>query len=208
MGLIAITVPATDKTLLSIDEMRLAAGLDQGDQSKDTALRTLNAQLSRVITSTCRVRSDGVNEPTLRRETIAETYRLSECMAGLFLSRPLAPAIVSITEDGTAVDAADYELDAVCGIVRRLDNDEYDEWEAAKVIVTYQAGFSVVPSDLKLAMQKLVSSITASEGRDPSLKRLKVDGVSEHEWWVGPVSDPIIPQEVMDLLAPYRKILV
>lgn len=39
---------------------------------------------------------------------------------------------------------------------------------------------------------------------DRNLRREKIEGVIEREYWVGPTSDPAIPQEIMDLIGPYK----
>jgi hypothetical protein len=141
-------------------------------------------------------------------ETIEETKRLSQRSDCIVLARGLVKQITSISFDGTALTSEDYELDRPTGIVRRLCDDRYICWEIGKVVITYQAGLEIVPSDLKLAASKLVASFSFEAGRDPNLKREKVEGISEMEYWVGSKDDPALPSDVVDILAPYTNFAV
>jgi molecular chaperone DnaK (HSP70) len=72
----------------------------------------------------------------------------------------------------------------------------------ASTVVVYSAGYATVPDDLKYAAIKFVQGELSNSARDPSLKRLKIEGVSEREWWVpdNPTKDSIVPPDVMDIL--------
>lgn len=198
--MLSVTTVATDLNLLTSAELRAAIGVE--DSSKDAALVTLGKRVSSTIAKACKVEADGAVPPTLRLETLTETFRLKSSHVELVLSRRPAISITSVTEDNIALTAADYELEKGSGILRRLDgSDNPSCWAAAKIVVVYPAGWQTVPDDLKLAATKLAAAFW-SEGQkiDPSLKRESIPGVIEQEWWVGPSDDPIIPQEVMDLL--------
>jgi hypothetical protein len=89
-------------------------------------------------------------------------------------------------------------------MLRRLTDDNETVWPGCKIVVTYSAGWQTVPDDLKLAAVKL-AAVLWSEGEriDPNLKRESIPGVIDREYWVAPSGDTLIPQEVLDLLAPY-----
>ncbi len=193
----SVTTPATDLSLLTTAELRAAVGVSDGSQ--DAALAILGRRVSTSIARQCNVVDDGTNPPTLLRETCTEIFRWSGC-GPLPLSRR-AVSIASVTIDGDAVDAADYEVNG--RNLYALSDDERTEWDSGKITVVYLAGFSTAPDDLKLAASKLVTATNAESGRDPSLKREDIPGVLEQEFWVAPSGDPFLSREIADLLSPY-----
>ena len=203
--MIEITTAATDRTLLSLTEARVAAGLASTDTSQDATIETLRARISATLARECGVVTDGVTPATLRQETITETVRLAASEEHLLLSRLPIVSITSITEDGIALDTDEFETNRGTGQVWRLDSDTRIYWPAVKVTIVYVAGWATVPDDLKLAASRLVSDFYSAGTRDPNLRRIRIEGQSEREYWVAPTSDPAISQEVLDLIAPYRQ---
>lgn len=203
--MLTVTTAASDPGLLSIAELRTVAGLASGDSSRDAELTVLGARTARVIAAACKIVRAGVTVPTLRLETLTEVLRPEVSRRQISLARRPVVAISSVTEDGETVAASGYEIDAAAGLLLRLDaSDEPSCWAAAKITLVYSAGWETVPDDLKEAAAKL-SAVFLAEGRraDPNLKRENIPGVIEREWWIPPTADPAIPNEVMDLLAPY-----
>nr|WMC97943.1 hypothetical protein RAR13_04300 [Aminobacter aminovorans] len=203
-SIFSVTTPAADTSLLTIAELRAAAGVS--DSSQDAALTTLGARVSASIARACGVASDGVNPPTLLRETCSEIYRPTARRDKIVLSRRPVTSISSITEGDEALTSDAYELSKPSGILTRLSSDYPTCWPCGKIIVVYIAGFATVPDDLKLAASKLTTALYAETARDPSLKRERVDGVGEFEYWVAPSDDPLLSAEISDLIAPYRQI--
>lgn len=199
--MLVVTTPASDPTLLSAQELRDAVGAADG--SHDTALASIGRRVAAAIARVCGVAAGGAVAPTLRKETLTETFRLEAARQKLILARAPVVSVTSVVEDGITLAAADYEIDAGPGLLLRLDDDTPAAWEPCKITVVYSAGWETVPDDLKLAATKLVQAAFASGSRDPDLKRERVDGVGEWEYWVGPAGDPLVPDEVMHLLAPY-----
>ena len=76
---------------------------------------------------------------------------------------------------------------------------------SGKITVVYVAGYETVPADVKLAASKAVALLNTEAGRDPNLKREDIPGLIEREWWVAPSSDPLLSNEISELLAPYRQ---
>lgn len=203
--MITITDAADDYNLLSIQELRAAVGVT--GISDDAALTTMGEQISAAIARACGVAAAGSTPPTLREESIAETFRLSSCRASLSLARRPVVSVASVVEDGTTLDAEDYELDG--GRLLRLESDVERDWPAAKIVVTYTAGWATVPSDLKLAASKMAALVWSQASRDPLAKRERVrqDDVEEVEtdYWVGPLNASAIPADVADMLGPYNR---
>lgn len=202
--MLSVTTAAGDPNLLSVEEMRAAVGVT--GSGSDAALLILNGRVSRAIAAHCRVASAGIAVPTLRQETLTETFRTGMSREKVILSRRPIVSVTSIVEDGETLTGADYEIDPSSGILTRLEDDEPACWSWSKIVVVYVAGWATVPDDIKLAASKLASEIYTVGTRDPNLKRVEVVGVEEREFWVSPSSDPLISAEVDALLAPYMNI--
>lgn len=199
MSRFSVTTPASDVSLLTIAELRAAAGVS--DASQDAELIVTGRRVSTAIARKCAVVDDGVNPPTLLRETCTEIFRWTGC-GPLPLSRKPVTSVTSVTVDGAVIDAADYEI-AGSSYLYRLSSDELSYWACGKITVVYVAGYATAPDDLKLAASKLVTSVYSETARDPNLKREDIDGVIEREYWVAPTNDPLLSTEISDLLAPY-----
>lgn len=204
MSLFEIVTANEDRTLISQDEAREAVG----DSSADVT--DLILRVSAALTRACNVRAAGVTPPTLRSEAVRDTFRLKARNETLILSRRPAHTITSVVENGTTLTAGtDFENHAEAGLLKRLSGDCETCWPACKIVVSYTAGWETVPDDLKLAAMKL-TAVFYTEGQrvDPSLKRENIPGVREVEYWVSPTDDHALPQEVIDLIASYRNIVV
>lgn len=204
--MLTVTSPAADPNLLSDVEMRAAVGVT--GSGSDAALLILNGRVSRAIAAHCRVASAGIAVPTLRQETLTETFRTGMSREKLVLSRRPIVSVTSIVEDGETLTGSDYEIDASSGTLTRLEDDEPACWSWSKIVVVYVAGWATVPDDIKLAASKLASEIYTVGTRDPNLKKVEVVGVDSREYWVAPSSDPLVSQEVDALLAPYMNIWI
>jgi hypothetical protein len=194
--MLTVTTPATDRSLLTLTELRAAAGVTDG--SRDAKLILLGNGIAALMAQACQIPSSGIIPPTFRLETITETFRSDGNLESAILSRQPVASITSLSEAGTALVADDYENTA--GILRRLSGGRLYPWSYGDLSVVYTAGWATVPDDLKLAATKFVQAEIQSDGRDPMLKRKSTEGVSEYEWWVDPTKDSIVPAEVMDIL--------
>lgn len=208
--MLRIPSPNTDRSLLTIDELRAAAGV--ADSSRDIELQVLGDATAALITSACQVRKVGAIPPTLRQEAVVETWyqipyehrggaALYPSLTGgaaLYPSRTPIVSIQSVTIGGAAIASSGYEIDGQA--IYRLSGNFRIGWSNAPVVVAYTAGYAVVPADLKWAARKFVQAAMLDDGRDPLLKRKVTVGVSEYEWWVDPTKDSVVPGEVMDIL--------
>ncbi len=102
---------ATDElSLLTSDEVRHAVGAP-AENSKE--LLQLGLRASAMITAACGVISDGVNPPTLKLESVAETIRLGQSTVVITLARRPVVSIASLTEAGSLLTRdVDFEVDA------------------------------------------------------------------------------------------------
>lgn len=217
-SIFTVVTPASDRTLSSIPEMRLAVGLGADDGSKDATLKALGDRVADRIVQACRVATDGATPPTLRQEAVTDTFRRQMLhwrgdwrsqSHDLILSRRHVVTIVSVTENDTTLDATDYEIVAGAGLLRRLMNDQPCRWWGTKIIVSYTAGFATVPSGLKLAAEQLLRNYWYQNTRDPTVRQINVPGVVERTYFQGGTTgDPDIPQDVMDMLRPYMNVVI
>jgi hypothetical protein len=170
----------------------------------------LGGYVAATITKACRIVTDGATPPTLRLESVSETFRFmsrnwdSSLSNGvrrnsLLLARRPIVAIVSITENDVVLTAADYEVDKASGLIYRLSDEVRCHWPGGTIIVVYSAGYLTVPDDLKYAAIKFVQYQLQLGDRDPFLQMKSTTGVSEYRWHESH-AEPNIPAHVMDIL--------
>lgn len=199
--MLTVTTAATDLKLLTTSELRAAIGID--DASQDATLATIGARVAASIARLCRVADAAPTPVTLRSEVLTEVFRLSSGAEKLILSRRPVTSITSVVVDDVTLESTEYEVEAGPGLLFYLSDDYRTMWTGNKITVVYTAGWATVPDDLKLAASKLVGDIYHAGTRDPNLKRERIDGAGEWEYWVAPTSDPLASEEVMQLLSPY-----
>lgn len=208
--MLTISSPNTDRTLLTIAELRSAAKVT--NDSRDTELQILGGYVAAAITKACRVRTAGAIPPTLRLEGVSETVhsdqryltrlsrRFEDGPAPIVLSRIPVVDLSAVTENGILLESSDYEFEPSSGFLFRLSSVCRIEWCRGKVVSDYTAGYAVVPDDLKYAAIKFVKLELQRDGRDLLQKRETIPGVIDREWWVEPGREVGVPPEIMDLL--------
>lgn len=194
--MLVITEEAEDPTLLTEDEVATAIG----DTSVPSdGLIAISERVSEMIAGACNVAPAGAAVRTLRAETVMEVVRLrSSSTETLYLARRPVIEIISATEGGVAVVDADREL-SDSGLLR-LRNGHPCGWTCGKVAVEYRAGWEEVPPALKEIAGRLAATLWSNKGRDANLKRERVDGVGEQEWWVDLKADTIVPDDIQAAL--------
>jgi hypothetical protein len=185
---LVITTPADDLLLLTPEERRTAAGVTVADY--DDMLEAMDLIAAAAIMDECNIAVGAGSDPTLKRETLTETFRnvTADC---LMLARRHEVTITSDTIDGVALQTSEYEVDPESGVLRRLDGAFYCPWYAMTAIVVYHAGFTTVPAALKGAASAALQSIWSRSRRDPAVKaqEIDVDGIDRvrTDYWVGTV---------------------
>jgi hypothetical protein len=199
---VSVSVAATDRSLATAAEVLAALG--------ETVTAAMILYVSDLISLECRVVGDGVNPPTLREETIVETIRVASSKGELILSRRFIGDVASVTVDGSALAETEYEVDPGSGILTRIDSTgAVICWNRGKVVVTYDAGFAVVPETLKLAAIRVIQEQLSASARDPLLRGETVEGIGRFDYWVnggGASASGPISGAVSAMLDPYRSI--
>jgi hypothetical protein len=127
--MLTIATPNTDRSLLTIAQLRVAAGLESTDSSRDATLIPLGAYISASITSACKVAKAGVIPPTLRLETVTETFLFKSLAKSLVLARRPVVEIVSVTQSDSLLADTDYTLDAASGVLYRTTLGCFDRYD-------------------------------------------------------------------------------
>jgi hypothetical protein len=208
--MLTIVTAAAERSLLTVSQMRAAVGLEVGDASQDAALTRLAATVSDAIARDCCITTAPATPPTLRQETVSEVFRPYRAESLLILSKRPATSVSSVVSDGVTLETDEYELDVTRNALIALSDDTQIKWAGNKITVGYVAGFDTVPDALVLAASKLLRMIWSEDGpearSDPNLKSVEVAGVGRREWWVGGASDPLMSEEIQDLLFPFREL--
>ena len=197
--MLSIPSPNTDRSLLTRAQLRAAVGVEDG--SRDAELIELGNYVAVLIAQACRVATAAGIPPTLRLETIVETIVLGIGSEWLDLARHPVTTINSVIENGTEINSTGYRLAGSAGRLQRRSGSFAALWQRdCDIVVTYSAGWATVPDDLARAAIKFVQAEWNQGSRDPLLRRVRVEGVSEREYWVDPTKDSVVPADVMDIL--------
>ncbi|TPM19779.1 hypothetical protein [Mesorhizobium sp. B2-3-6] len=210
-----VVTPAANPSLLTIEQLRAAAGLTAGDASRDGELTELGARVSADIASACQVRGDGVHVPTLRSETVRETFRQRGRDDMLFLARRFVSDLVSVSDAGTTLVTDDTDLDAEAGLLQKICGTRTLVWTRGDAIVEYTAGFTDVPADLAGAAMDLARLRLSADARDPLVKSESVEipdvRTVRHDFWVGAIpgsSAGPVPADILAKLSRYINVAV
>lgn len=201
MTLVLSGAAAVDRTLLTLSEAKAALSISGNDE--DATISTLVARVSDQIARACGVPMAGISPPTLRSESVTETLFVGERRTTFYLARRFVSEVSEIEECGSALEDGDYSLNASVGGLTRLHSGRTIWWPTSSaVIVNYTAGFEVVPDDLKLAAAMALQDAWAVAAADPLVKRERVEGVSEQEYFFV-ANTGALSQRVRDVLAPF-----
>lgn len=213
-SILTIEEEAGDTRLLTPEEILAAVGDESADPE---VLDTLNLRISAALARACKIRiglvpdesAPHMSKATLRAETIVEQITFHQALRSLPLSRRPVTQIVSVSEGSGELDPSAYAFDASSGLLYRVNAQWQTAWQCQQVTVNYVAGWDVVPDELKMAISTWAAELwLSSKKSDPGLRRLAIPGIIDQEWWVGSNKDPAIPQEIMDLIAPFCDVIV
>jgi hypothetical protein len=122
--------------------------------------------------------------------------------------------ITTVTVDGSALGAAESEVDPVPGLLYRLEDDRARLWAPGVVVVDYVAGWILpgeanadLPADLQQAVIDLAKGLWFRAGRDPRVKSEEIFEVHRVDYWVGAMGETgDLPPEVASVFDAYRRV--
>lgn len=210
-----VITPASNLSLVAIEQLRKAAGLTADDDSRDDDLRALGDAIATDIAVACGVSDDGIHPPTLLAETIAETLWNGSRGEEIFTSRRFVTNIAGLTECSSVLDNTGYVLDAGAGIIRRVNGGRPYCWATGTLTITYTAGFVTAPPDLQQAVVDLARMRLSAASRDPLVKSESIEvpdiETRRQDYWVGalPGTDVApVPPDILARLARYQNVVI
>jgi hypothetical protein len=157
---VKVLTPATSTALITLDELKLAFGIDPTDTTHDAQMQLLIDQYSDLIASMC--------NRTFAKETVEETWRGDPPPYEnnrVFLTRyPVADGDITSVggTDGTLIDPANYEIENASGKLTLIGTT------ADPIIVTYTGGYDL-PDEAPPAL-KAVTQLMVQAGRSQLLR--------------------------------------
>jgi hypothetical protein len=205
VSILTVVTPATKFDLTVLATVKEELGIATLDTTHDAQLARLIHEASIACATYC--------DLVFAEEAVAETFRLTCSTDTLLLARRPVSTVTSIAEDGVALAAADYAVDAVKGFLYRLDGDGgLSTWSGSKIVVTYTGGYALLdslPRDIERACISLIKTMFFQTTRDPLVRSVDVPGVMAETFWVGSIGDNgALPPNVTALLNPYRRLYI
>lgn len=204
-----VMVPATNLALVTLDQAKVALGIDPADTSKDALVQQYIDQISAAIDNYC------------GRTFVRQTYRdqnryvcnwLNPGDALLTRQWPIplddgGVPVLTVTEEGTVVDPAQWEVDTETGSLYRLDaSAAMYPWTSNLIVIDYDAGYDVIPPDVEGAALEYLMVRWSSAGRDPALRSETIPDVISQTYTDTTIAGATaVPSGVRDWLAPYRR---
>ena len=195
----AVTTPASDNDLTLLATVKAQLGVNGRDE--DENLKRWITHASGVIAKYC--------NRVFVQEVLIDTFRFKwrDYEEGLALSRFPVTDVASVVENDTTLDASDFELSPLAGVMTRLRNDNPWPWRYGKVVVTYTAGYQSVadlPSGIERAALLLVQYYRDNVGHEAFLRSEDIPGVRSVSYQDVPLGFDF-PPEVRSLLENARK---
>lgn len=198
-----ITAACEDRGLLTLDELRKAAG---DAALTDAELTEIGFTVADTIANWCKIAHDGQLPATLLQETVVETFDPTPDSPRLALAR----RFIALGEEvagpsGSILTSTDYAIDRAAGMLTRKAGAS---WRfMGPLVVTYKAGFPEPPFDLKSVARNMVAR-RSGNARDPmmSQERIEIPGVRtlDRRFWVDTTVDAVVTPAEADILRKYE----
>jgi len=187
---VAEVAPADPRLIVSLADARDALNIASSATESDDEIRVYIRAATEVI--------EDLVGPVLEA-SITEKHTGGGWAIGLHRR---AEAITSVTEDGTALSASDYSLDAASSILWRGTYPGAARWAAATttgITVVYTVGRSTVDPNVRLAARELIRHLYAV-GQQP-WRQPYGGGLDDVSMTVTPTGHAV-PHRVVQLLGP------
>jgi hypothetical protein len=131
----------------------------------------------------------------LTRRQVTETHNGG--VSGILLNSPPALSVTSVTENGTTVSPSGYRLSPGGGVLTRVNGYTKSVWTDgfANVTVTFTAGRTSIPADIRQAVLELVRHLWTTQRGQQGNRR-------QDEFIAG--QGYTMPNRVLELIAPYE----
>lgn len=183
--MIKVTIPAVDRGILTIEQLRAAAGVT--DSSQDEVLDELGVALSDWLASICGIAKDGIHPPTFKVETVEQTDFTVKMKSHIVLDRLPIISVTDVTSNGETVDPDTYVIDHGAGLLIRVRGNGLYFWSCGKTVITYNAGFDPVPTFISTLLMDMVRFKWDAASADARVKRKEIVDISVTDYWVGPI---------------------
>ena len=202
-----VVTPAASMALVTLDQAKAALGIPVEDTSKDAALSAQIDSVSEAINKHCN-RIFAVQEYTDQIRNVCGYWGEPLVTRQFPIVVEDGVPLVTVSEEGLALDAAYVELHPETGSLYRLDASmAIGTWAAALTLVQYTAGFVAVPADVQGAALEWLGVRWYAVGRDPALRSETVPDLLT-QVYAGDAGagtyGGAVPAGTRDLLAPYR----
>jgi hypothetical protein len=204
-----VIAPASSLALVSLDQAKVALGIDPADTSKDALIQQYIDQVSLAIDNYC------------DRTFVRQTYRDQNRYVCNWLApgKPLmtrqwpiplddggAP-VLTVSEDSALVDPVQWEVEIETGSLYRLDTSAaVNSWTGNLIVIDYDAGYDEIPPDVQGAALEYLMVRWSSAGRDPALRSETIPDVISQTYTDTTIAGATaVPSGVRDWLTPYRR---
>jgi len=202
-----VITPAKSLWLIDLDAALDELGLTSDGGSVDNQVGRMIGQVSAAINNYCnRVFVRQSYRDQFRNFCSASTYG-----SPLMLSQAPVAAdtngdlVLTVSEDGNAVDTTEWEVFASIGMLYRLNSSGGPaSWSGSLIVVDYDAGYDLIPDDVQSAAMRWLSMRYSTRGRDTQLKVDEAVGVQRYEYFQVGAGTIGVPPEISETLSPYR----
>jgi hypothetical protein len=196
---VLVITPATQWRLTTPEA--LVARLGSGDPTSPQIISAVDGASAAIA---------GYTRTVFGRETVAETFRVTDCYYdwphALVLARRPVYLLESVTGVDGAIDSTEFDLVAPSGILLRTH--QFSLWSIGAVTVTYTSGWLLpeVGDDGTLPRQYQEAAILAAiemagaGGRDRALRSVTTEGVGSYTYDTT-AAEGVLPGQVRDLLS-------
>jgi hypothetical protein len=206
-----VITPAASLSLVTVADAKTAIGLDPTDTSQDATLQRIIDSVSSAISQYC----DRIFVRQTYRDQLRSVCTWLDWGQELLTRQWPIPLdgtgvpVLAVTENGTLLDPSLFEVNVETGAVWRFDDaSNLSGWTATPILIDYDAGYDVVPSDVQGAALEWLTGRWFAIGQDPALRSETIPDVIASTWDKPTTSGSSLPATVRDWLAPYRRSFV
>jgi hypothetical protein len=204
-----VVTPAASMALLTLDQAKAYLGIT--DTAQDALLTTYIDSVSAAVNNYCDrifVRQGYSDQFRYLYHWLAPGKPLRTRQFPIATDIAAAP-VLTVTENGAAIDPTGWEVELNTGAVYRLDTlGAVTSWTGTSIVLAYDGGYDDIPSDVESAAIDWLNARWASKDRDPALRREEIPDVIMQMWEPANLMASSVPPGARDLLAPYRLLSV